>query len=156
MNNNAIDREFAWDDVIENDSTFELIPAGEYDFTVKMFERARHPGSEKLPACNKAVITLAIHTNNGDRELKHNLFLHSKTEGMLCAFFTAIGQRSHGEQLRMDWSKVTGAHGRCKIGIRNWKGKDGGDNSSNEIKQFLEPKTAPASFGGTAFTPGTF
>ena len=26
--NNSIDREFAWDDVIENDSVFELIPEG--------------------------------------------------------------------------------------------------------------------------------
>ena len=150
MNNNMIDKEFAWDDVIENDSTFELIPNGEYDFTVKSFARGRHNGSTKLPACPKAIVTIIVHTPNGDREFEHNLFLHSKTEGMLCAFFTAIGLRKHGEQLRMDWNRVTGAKGRCKVGKRVWKGNDGEDHTSNEIKSFLEPKE------GLSFTPGNF
>ena len=149
--NNTIDREFAWDDVIENDSVFELIPEGEYDFTVKSFARGRHNGSDKLPACNKAILTLAIQTPNGERELTHNLFLHTKTEGMLCAFFTGIGQRTHGQKLHMDWNRVQGAKGRCKISIRKWVGKDGTEKSSNEIKQFLEPAA-----NATAYTPGAF
>ena len=47
---NATDgRAFDWNDTIEHDSEFVLLPAGDYDFTVKSFERGRHPGSEKLP-----------------------------------------------------------------------------------------------------------
>lgn len=136
MNDNyAIDRELGWDDAIENDSPeFILLPEGEYDFTVDHFDRERHPGSEKLPPCNKAVLYLRIETPEGVANVRHNLFLHSKTEGMLCAFFTAIGQRQHGQRVNMNWSAVPGAKGRAKIGIREYNGKQ-----YNEVKRFLEP-----------------
>lgn len=79
--------------------------------------------------------------------IKHNLFLHSKCEGLLCAFFTAIGQRKHGEKISMNWNAVPGSRGRCKIKIRNWKSTNGNEIQSNEIVRFYEPeegqKTAP-------------
>ena len=43
------EKELGWDDVIEKESDFTLLPAGDYDFTITGFERARHEGSEKLP-----------------------------------------------------------------------------------------------------------
>lgn len=144
-NNMDMGREFGWDDVIQNDGeAFELLPAGDYDFMVKSFERGRHNGSEKLPPCNKAI--LKIEVSNGEKRgtITHNLMLHSKCEGMICAFFTAIGQRKRGEQLRMNWNAVTGARGRYKVGVRSWKSKTGEDMQSNEIKKFYEPgESAP-------------
>lgn len=146
-------KEFSWDDEISNDSTFVLLPKGEYDFEVKLFERGRHPGSEKLPPCNKAILTLKIFDGNGNEcELKHNLFLHSKCEGMLCSFFTAIGQRKRGEPLKMNWQTVTGAKGRCKIDVREWTSNNGNVLQSNEIKSFIEPKEVAAK----GFTAGEF
>ena len=115
-----VERELGWDDEIEKESDFILLPEGDYRFTVTGFERARHEGSEKLPPCNKAILSLRISTSEGDVTIKHNLFLHTKTEGMLSAFFCAIGQKKHGEKLRMNWQTVIGATGRCKIGIRKW------------------------------------
>ena len=44
-----MERELDWDDEIERESDFVLLPEGDYDFTVTGFERARHEGSEKLP-----------------------------------------------------------------------------------------------------------
>lgn len=141
------ERILGWDDVIENDSTFTALPAGDYDFTVKAFERARHePGPKsKLPPCNKAVLTIEVTNGEEKGTLTHNLFLHSRCEGMLCEFFTAIGQRQHGEQLRMNWQTVPGSTGRCKVGSRKWTGNDGEERESNEIKRFYEPaaKKAP-------------
>ena len=88
----AEEREFGWDDEIENDSEFQILPDGDYNFTVTGFERGRHQGSAKLPPCNKAIITLNVADGKGNQgTIKHNLFLHTKTEGMLCAFFTALG-----------------------------------------------------------------
>ena len=142
-----------WGDEISNDSSFVLLPKGEYTFKVKLFERGRHPGSEKLPPCNKAILTLVVSDGKGNEcELKHNLFLHSKCEGMLCSFFTAIGQRKRGEPLKMNWQTVVGSVGRCKVDIREWKGNNGEAMQSNEIKSFLEP-IASASKG---FTAGDF
>lgn len=151
MNENyAVDRELGWDDTIENDSPdFILLPEGEYDFVVDHFDRERHNGSEKLPPCGKAVIYLRIDTPQGPAIVRHNLFLHTRTEGMICAFFTAIGQRQHGQRIQMNWAAVPGARGRAKIGIREYNGKQ-----YNEVKKFLEP-AAPAAPAYQAAAPAT-
>lgn len=92
------EREFEWDDTITKDaSDFILLPEGDYNFTVESFERGRHEGSEKLPPCKKAILTLRIEAPEGTARIMHNLFLHSKTEGILSAFFTCIGQKKKGE-----------------------------------------------------------
>lgn len=144
------ERELGWNDAIEKDgSDFELLPEGDYDFEVLSFERGRHAGSEKLPPCNKAVLTIKLTGANGNTtNITHQLFLHTKCEGLLCAFFTAIGQRKHGERLNMNWNLVPGSKGRCKIGIHEWKGNDGEVRKSNEIKKFYEPQQKDWKSGG--------
>jgi hypothetical protein len=137
-------RELAWDSEIENDgSGWTLLPAGEYPFRVTGFKRARFEGSAKLPTCNIAVVTLDVGDADLSSSMEHRLFMHSKCEGFLCAFFKAIGQRQHGEKKQMDWSKVVGSTGRCKVAVRTWKGKDGADHESNEVKGFVDPAGAP-------------
>lgn len=134
--NNNFEREFGWDDTIQKDSEFVLLPEGLYWFTVKNYDRGRHtpnpqnPG--KLPACPKATVYLQVVANEGETELRHNLFLHSSTEGMLSAFFGAIGQKRKGEPLRMDWNSIVGKSGVCKVGIREYNG-----NKYNEVKSMI-------------------
>lgn len=149
------ERELGWDDEIEQDSPdWVLLVPGEYDFEVVDFERSRHNGSAKLPACNKAIVHIRMsgqdeQGNEGTTTLKHNLFLHSKTEGILSAFFTSIGQRKKGEKYTMNWNKVIGSKGRARIATRSWTGDDGEERWSNEIKRFLEPEEK-------GFEPGKF
>lgn len=135
-----IERELGWDDVIEKEGAdFIILPAGDCHFEVTAFERGRFAGSDKLPACNKAVLDIKLTADDGSSTtIKHNLFLHSKTEGMLCSFFSAIGQRKKGEKLRMNWGKVVGSSGRCKIKIREWQSKDGNTMKNNEIQKFYD------------------
>lgn len=148
-----IERELGWDDEISNDGEeFIVLPAGDYDFEVVGFERGRHDGSDKLPPCNKAVLSLKLTGEGGSTTIKHNLFLHTKTEGMISQFLICIGQKKHGEPTRPNWNAMVGARGRAKVSIRTWKGNDGTDNQSNQIKKFYEPESAPA----PAFTPGAF
>lgn len=144
----STDRELGWDDQIENDgSDFEVLPEGDYNFEVVGFERGRHAGSDKLPPCHKAVISLRVKGSAGQTTIKHNLFLHTKTEGLLCAFFVGIGQRKHGERITMNWGQVVGSRGRCKVGIHKWKNDKGEEFSSNDIKKFYEPDNSqPAKF----------
>ena len=128
--------ELDWGSEIENDSPdFIVLPEGEYDFTVKCFERGRYNGGDKVGPCPKAMLTLSIDTPQGEALVNKDLLLHSKLEGLLCEFFTCIGQRKHGQRVSMNWNAVTGAHGRCKIGHRTYNG-----NQYNEVKKFLEPK----------------
>lgn len=142
-------REYSWDDQIEKDSEFTLLPEGDCDFEVISFERGRHTGSDKLPPCNKAILTIKLECPEGETTIKHNLFLHSSVEGILCAFFSAIGQRQKGEKISMNWGAVTGSRGRCKVGIRKWTGGDGVERPSNEIKKFYEKEAK-------GFEPGKF
>jgi hypothetical protein len=149
-------REFGWDDEIEHDSPdFVTLPEGDYDFEVIDFERARHNGSEKLPPCNKAIVHIKVEGKEGVTVIKYNLFLHSITEGMLCSFFTGIGQRKKGEKVTMNWNKVVGCGGRAKVGIRNWKKDDGSVVTFNEIKKFYEPAEGPQKPKGN-FQAGKF
>ncbi len=134
-------RELSWEDEIQNEeSPFQLLPAGEYTFQVERFERARHSGSEKVPPCNKAVLTLAVKGPGGSGSVQASLFLYSRFEWKLCRFFTAIGQRRPGEAVRMNWQAVPGATGRCKLGVRRWTGSDGREHSGNEVVEFLPPE----------------
>ena len=152
-NNNGY--ELDWDSAIEKDSPeFILLPEGDYDFTVTKFERGRHNGSEKLPPCNKAIIYLSIETPEGNAVIQHQLFLHSKTEGMLSAFFTAIGQKKKGEKITMNWNTVVGSKGRCKVYVDTWTGNDGTEKKSNKIRKFYEPEETKPAAGG--YTPGRF
>lgn len=146
------EREFGWNDVIENDSSFVVLPEGEYDFTVEKFERGRHEGSAKIPPCPKAILTLRVTGEAGSASIETSLFLHSAMEWKLCQFFTCIGLRKHGEQMRMDWNRVQGARGRCKVTVRTYTKKDGGEGKANQIDDFLEPQAAAA----PSFTPGAF
>ena len=139
-------RELNWEDIIENDGPeFVILPEGDYDFEVVNFERGRHNGSEKLPPCNKAIVHIKIDAPQGTTTIKHNLFLHTITEGMLCAFFTGIGQRKKGEKVTMNWNKVVGSKGRCKVVIREFESnkEPGKMLQSNEIKKFYEPVETP-------------
>ena len=139
------EKELQWDDTITKDaSDFVLLPEGDYNFTVESFERGRHGGSEKPPPRNKAVLTLRIEAAEGTVRITHNLFLHSKTEGMLSAFFSCIGQKKKGEPLKMNWGMVPGSSGRCKIGIHSYQNKDGEDRKSNDVKRFYPKEEGPA------------
>ena len=145
------EKELQWDDTIEKESSdFILLPEGDYNFTVESFERGRHTGSDKLPPCNKAILTLRIEAEEGTVLITHNLFLHSKTEGLLSAFFTRIGQKKKGEPLKMNWTQVPGSSGRCKVGIHPYINKNGEEKKSNNIKKFY-PKE-----DGLVFKAGEF
>lgn len=143
--NEFMDRAFDWDDEIENESSYTIVPEGVYDFEVTKFERGSHNGSDKLPACKKAILTIRITNGKDSTTIIHNLFLHSKCESMLSAFFLAIGEKKHGEKVRMNWSNVTGAKGKCKVYIDTYKGEQ-----YNKIKSFLAPEkaTTETKYGG--------
>lgn len=161
MNEERMERELGWDDEItEEGGEFILLPEGDYNFTVTAFERGRHNGSEKLPPCNKAILSLRIETPEGAATIRHNLFLHSRTEGMISQFLLSIGQKKHGEPIRPRWNEMVGATGRAKVYIDKWEGNDGKEHESNKIKRFYEKddsteSAAPADVAA-AFTPGNF
>ena len=144
-----IERELGWDDTITQDSKeFILLPDGDYEFEVVDVEKQRYGGSDKLPPCNQAVIIIKIETPAGMATVKSNLYLHTKTEGLISAFFHSLGMKKKGEPLRMNWAKVMGAKGLCKIG--QYTGNNG--LIYNEVKRFLPADETDTS----GWKPGTF
>lgn len=147
---NAMEKALNWDDEISKESEFELLPAGEYSFTVESLERGRFDGSDKMSACPKADLTLILKTTDG-KEAKafDTLYLHSKAEWRLSQFFTAIGIKKKGEPLRMNWGQVPGSTGRLKLSVNKYKSKDGEDRENNRVERYLP-------YEQKAFTAGKF
>lgn len=151
------ERVLGWDDTIEKESEFILIPDGEYEFTVTNLERSNYepqPGA-KLPACPMAIVSCEIKAPEGTVTIKNRLFLHSRMEGMLSAFFGSIGQKEKDQPLRMNWSKVVGSSGWCKVVQKSFQHRDSGEMmKSNEISRFIHKNTEPVE--PKAWTPGSF
>ena len=155
MNNEG--RAFGWDDEFTNEQQeFVLLPEGDYPFEVTGMERARYEGGAKLPPCSMAKLTIKVFGGaKGDATVTHRLYLHTKTQGLLGAFFESIGQCKRGETFRPRWNEVVGSKGLCRLGIHNFTKKDGTPGESNEITRFLpqpEPKAAPSQ----GWTQGAF
>ena len=145
MNNNTA---FDWDSVIEDDSNgYQLLTPGEYIGRVIWFDRDHFSGSAKMPACPKAVITIALELPDGKTaELVTTLLVHPKTEWKLSEFFRAIGQKKHGERLKMDWSKVIGSRICVHVQNRKYTNRDGEERTVNDIDRYLDydPSRFPA------------
>lgn len=124
----------SWDSEISSKTVFEYVP-GDYDFEVVDFQRATHPGSEKLPACPKAIVRLKVMYNNSTLDVYKHLFLHSKMEGLLSDFFISIGLMNKGDCLQMNWNNVVGRRGRARF--HNREGSNG--KRYFEVKKFLPP-----------------
>ncbi|MBP1044872.1 hypothetical protein I6N96_01170 [Enterococcus sp. BWM-S5] len=132
--NNQPDHELGWEDSIQQDAPdYVLLTPGDYIFEVTKFERGRYtPGpNAKMPPCNEANLTLKVESPQGEAIIRHRLFLHSSTEGMLSAFFSAIGLKRKGEPTQMNWGAVLGATGACKVKNREYNG-----NKYNEVQSF--------------------
>ena len=155
--NNMMDHEFGWDDEVVSESNFTLLEEGDYKFMLIDMERGRHSGSSKLPACNKAICTIAILDRDEKKlmTIKHNLFLHSSVEGLLSAFFIATGAKKHGEPLNISrgFQDSFGRVGWCHVYVDKWTGDDGKIHESNKIKNFIDPANAPKAAPAPAPAP---
>ena len=70
-----------WNDEIENDGQeFVTLEEGDYIFEVTGFERGRFPGGPKIPACNKAALTLQVKTPDGVAVIRTDLLLYKTME----------------------------------------------------------------------------
>jgi len=139
MQENNKDMLMDWNDSIENDGQeFVLLPDGDYNFTVTNFERGRFPGGQKIPACNKATITIQVDSKDGIAVVKFDLLLYRSLEWRISQFFRSIGQKKHGEKLTMDWNKVIGSRGRAKFKQRSYTALNGEERVTNDVDRFID------------------
>lgn len=133
------ERAFSWDDeYTEVEDSFQIVPPGDYDFTIVDFERARFEGSDKMPACPMAKITYEVQTADGTKgRIRQNLFLHSKSQWQLTNFACAIGMMERGDgHFKIAWNQLIGATGRMQVSVRKYNNKD-----YNDVKRFYDKGT---------------
>ncbi|WP_313188082.1 hypothetical protein [Lacrimispora sp.] len=136
-------KELGWDDEVEKGEgggDFVLLPPGDYDFTVESFERARHPGGERSPECNKAVLKLRIDSPEGTTLITEGLLLYDKMEWKIAQFFLCIGEKEVNGKVKMNWPAVPGARGKATIEVTT--DRNDASKKFNHVKRYLpnEPK----------------
>lgn len=134
-------RELGWDDNISQENSYIEIPEGDYDFTIDHYDRARFPGSEKIPACNMAIVYFYIKLEDGKEvSIRENFILHTKMEWKLSELFRSVGLKKEGEEFRMDWNALPGLAGRAHITLD--ADKNDPSKKYNHIKKLYpkEPK----------------
>ena len=115
-----------WDDAVSNDEAgFITLPEGEYDFTVKSFERSSFPGSAKMAPSPKASLQLQIEAPEGTAVVFTDLILNS----ML---------KKKGEPFKPQWDKLVGLTGRAYIKTRTYITKDGNERTANEVDRYID------------------
>ena len=148
-----------WDDELDETEAVEqqkkndfvLLPDGEYDFTIKKFEKDFYTAKPdaKVQSCPVAKISLLIKDDEGNAAyVKESLFLHAGNKWQLFAFFTCLGLRKHGDGTKkMPWDKVEGASGRCRLGTRKYT-QNGETKTVNTVKRWLDPASEAEASGG--------
>jgi len=144
MTDNVTNRTLNWDSTITEDSKeFLVVPEGDFAFQVTNFERARYEGGSKMPACNKAVITLRVRLKQADGTYKYatvmtNFFLLGSMEWKIAQFFLALGMKKRGEPLKMDFPGAVGKKGYAHFKPRTFKNNDGEDMTVSDIQRFYD------------------
>ena len=135
INNECLD----WDSTIEEDGQqIIILPEGDYNFLVTSFERGSFPGGNKIPACNKATITVQVNAPEGLTTVKFDLFLHRSVEWKLSSFFRCIGQKKAGEKMVMNWGSVIGSVGRAHFKPRTYTNSNGEVKETNDLDRFID------------------
>ena len=139
MENINQNMEMDWNDtILEDGQELVLLDEGDYNFIVTNFERGRFPGGQKIPACNKATITVQVETEKGLSVIKFDLLLYRSVEWRISSFFRCIGQKKHGEKLTMNWNQVIGSKGRAHITQRKYTNQYGEEKTINDIGRFID------------------
>lgn len=137
-----------WDDDFEaQESTFVLLPEGDYWFEITKLEKGRYNGSDKVPPCNKAIITFCIHAPQGDIIITENYMLIDLdwARRKMTEFFSAIGfAEKGGQRVRMHWTPdLIGKRGICHIAPRKYKTQDGDERQTNDLKKLYPTWNQP-------------
>ena len=146
------------------DSTYTLLPEGDYPFTVVDIKRERHqpkdPAKAKIGPCTKVTLSLRVQDpmTGKDVDIYHTLYMANKTLGMIAQFFDSIGLHKKGDPLVLDWRPevLIGKTGMLQLNHR--ANQNDSSKVYNNIKK-LYPKEQPAQAPQTTargWVPGSY
>ena len=122
-----------WDSEIEE--SYIDLPDGDYNYKVVGLEKQQYEPkatSKIKDPCHMVLVSVEVDGGDeGNPRLDIRLILHSKTQGLLTAFFRSIGTMKKGDKLKMNWN-IQGKTGKLRIKHEDYNG-----NSYMKIDRFL-------------------
>ena len=118
---------------------YVLLPDGEYPFKVTKFEKERFGGSEKMPACWSALVTLECDGGElGRSYVTHHLYMVKKQAWKVKQLFVGVGLvAADAKQFTPPWNQLVGAAGVARLGHHEHNGRTYGD-----VERILSPAEA--------------
>ena len=128
-----------WDSEIENEGNDFVIFPDDTECECEVIAFDKGAAASGAPMAKLKILCVA---EAGRTTVEDNIALQRNCEWKLCEFFTAIGQRRHGQRIVPDWTKVMGARFRARLSKEPWRNNP--DRFSNKIKKYLEPVSPSA------------
>lgn len=127
-----------------DDNTFEVLPDGDYHFTVESHE-VGYATSEKMPPNTQQITCYLEIPFMKDGEVKtakvrNNLNVYKKALFAIRQFVECIGMVPEKGKVKIDLEKMDGMTGVCSLTTR--EGSKGGE--FNSVQYFYPPSKAPA------------
>lgn len=118
------------------------LPEGFYPFRVERMERERYQGSQKMPQCPMAKLTLAVAGTDGrETSVQQRLYITRNQLWKVSRFMESVG-RGHNEagKVIIDWGGIEGMGGFVKLKVRSYTGRDGQERQTNDVEWFVKPE----------------
>lgn len=119
-----------------------LLPEGFYPFRVERMERGRYQGSQKMPQCPMAKLTLAVTGADGrDTTVQQRLYITRNQLWKVSRFMESVGRGRNGAgKVIIDWGGIEGMGGFVKLKVRSYTGRDGQERQTNDVEWFVKPE----------------
>ena len=119
-----------------------LLPDGFYPFRVERMERERYQGSQKMPQCPMAKLTLSVTGADGrDSAVQQRLYITRNQLWKVSRFMESVGRGRNGAgKVIIDWGGIEGSTGWVKLKVRSYTGRDGQERQTNDVEWFVKPE----------------
>lgn len=119
-----------------------LLPEGFYPFRVERMERERYQGSQKMPQCPMAKLTLAVAgTDGSETQVQQRLYITRNRLWKVSRFMESVGRgRNADGKVIIDWGGIEGMGGFVKLKVRSYTGRDGQERQTNDVEWFVKPE----------------
>lgn len=119
-----------------------LLPEGFYPFRVERMERERYQGSQKMPQCPMAKLTLSVTGADGrDTTVQQRLYITRNQLWKVSRFMESVGRGRNGAgKVIIDWGGIEGMGGFVKLKVRSYTGRDGQERQTNDVEWFVKPE----------------
>lgn len=119
-----------------------LLPEGFYPFRVERMERERYQGSQKMPQCPVAKLTLAVTGADGrETAVQQRLYITRNQLWKVSRFMESVGRgRNEAGKVIVYWGGIEGSTGWVKLKVRSYTGRDGQERQTNDVEWFVKPE----------------